>query len=348
MPELIDKRDFVQSIMVNLTDQSSETRRVVESAIWANLNDVDITRSETAIVVADTNENTMLFQKFFIAKKVQGLTDKSLRNYKSCLSLIFGLGKPVTQITTDDIRYLLAVKQLEGWTASNANNYRRVWSSFFGWLQREEYIRSNPMARIDKIKEPKIVKKPFTESEVERMRRYLYFQSDSNQVEKGKKIRNIAIFEVLISTGMRVSELTSLKVPNKNDDLETMIVFGKGQKERTVYLNAKAILAVQEWLKWREEKGIECRTLFCSILSPHAPLEISGVEIFIRGIGRSVDVNNTHPHRFRRTAATWALKRGMPIDQVRQMLGHEQMATTTIYAKAEMQDVKANHDKYLT
>lgn len=348
MSETVDKGYIVRNILAEIQSFiDPDKMRLVEAAIYKHLNDLELHTIETSLVVS-SDINTQLVQRFLVAKKVKGCTHKTLQAYTSGIRFLFEINKNFTEITSDDIRYLLAVKQLQGWQATNANNNRRIWSSFFGWLTREDYIAKNPMDKIDKIKEVKAIKKAFSEIEVEKMRRHLYALGEETKTDKLTKMRNIAIFEMLLSTGVRISELIGIANVAEDSNIESMIVFGKGQKEREVFLNAKAVLAVREWVKIKKEYNIASPYLFCSVLSPYEQLQIAGVEIMVRELGRTVGVEKAHPHRYRRTAATWALRRGMPIDQVKQMLGHESISTTTIYAKSDISDVKTNHNKVLT
>jgi integrase/recombinase XerD len=303
--------------------------------MYINLNDYSITEiTDTDIVVRDESLNEEAVRMFFIAKNIQGCTKKTIGYYGLTIKafLEFMGNKPVNQITTNDIRYYLAVKkERDGNKDTNINNIRRVLSSFFGWLLEEEYIQKNPMAKIKTIKVEKRLKKPFKDEEIEKMR----FAAKDN-------LRLSAILEVLLSTGCRVAEVEGMN----REDLEgnEIVVYGKGKKERTVYLNAKCKMALERYLKSRQDDN---PAMFVTQDKPHGRLKISGIEISIRNLGKSVGVKDTHPHRFRRTAATTALNRGMPIEQVQLMLGHENIETTTLYAISDVEQVKANHKKYM-
>jgi site-specific recombinase XerD len=272
---------------------------------------------------------------FFVAKKVSGLSSQSLRAYRSTInSFLKIIQKPLSQITANDIRLFIAMQKC---SAVTSNGYRRNLSSFFKWLSDEEYIPKNPMLKISKIKEPKTVKKPFNAEEIEELR------------DAAKDKRELAIIDVLLSTGMRVGEL--YKLNRKDVDFSTgeIIVTGKGNKQRICYLNAPAIKHLRDYLSERQD------TYDPLILSKQEQkkypelnrLQISGIEVMVRELGRSVGIKDVHPHRFRRTAATMALQRGMPIEQVRIMLGHESIDTTLKYAVVSDNSVKYTHSKLM-
>ena len=247
------------------------------------------------------------------------------------------IDKPISKITSNDIRCVLArgIGQ-KGWTAVNANNYRRIWSSFFTWSFNEKQIEDNPMIHIKPIKGEKHVRMPFSEEEMERLR------------NSCQDIRERAMLEFFFSTACRVAEVASLQLSEVNLPEQCAKVMGKGRKERIVYLNAKAMLYLKEYLESRTDN---CPSLFIGYAHQSKkqprPLSISGFEIILRELGKRAGVKNVHPHRFRHTAATYALRRGMPIEQVQQMLGHEKIETTLIYAKINTASLKANHAKFL-
>ena len=297
------------------------------------LNDFSVTQEEHALALPmDINEKAI--KMFFVAKKIEGLSEKTLAFYMPEIrQLIEFIKKPLDSISTDDIRYYLAVtQQHQGYTNVTLDNKRRIFSSFFGWLTSEEYIPKNPMLKIKKPKIEKYIKNPFSEDEIEKLR----FACDVD--------RDKAIFEVLLSTGMRVGELTGCDRDDLNMIASELKVYGKGKKERVTYLNPKAKFYLKKYLDSRTDDN---NALFVSILKPHSRLQISGAEILVRKLGKTAGVKDVHPHRFRRTAATLALGRGMPVEQVQQMLGHEQIDTTLRYAIVSRKNVKASHEKYL-
>ena len=329
-----EKEEFVNIISMKMNlDSESDLR--LRNLLWMELHPFSLIKiKDTGIQVRNETLNEEALRMFFVAKSIQGCTKRTLVYYKNILTqFISFLGdKPVNQITTNDIRYFFAVKkERDGNKDSEINNKRRVLSSFFNWLYEEEYIDKNPMNKIKGIRVEKRIKKPFKDVELERLR---YKASDN--------IRLTALLEMLISTGCRISEISSM---NRNDlEGDEIVVYGKGKKERTVYLNAKAKLALERYLATREDEN---KAMFVSLDKPHDRLKVSQMGKEIRELGRSCGVNDTHPHRFRRTSATMALNRGMPIEQVQLMLGHESIETTTLYAISAQEAVKANHKKYV-
>lgn len=289
--------------------------------------------TNTDITLYEENADQEAIKMFFVAKRVQGCTDRTLQCYKTTLKMFFEfIEKSISKITTNDIRYFLAVKKERDHVSdTHVDNIRRVLSTFFVWLMEEEYITRNPVAKVKKIRTEKYVKKAFKDIEIERLR-----------LAAVNDIRLTALLEILLSTGCRIGEVRNMNW--KDIDGDEVVVYGKGKKERIVYLNAKARVALEAYLKTRED---DHPALFIAKDKPVRRLEISGMEICIRALGKKAGIKDTHPHRFRRTAATQALNRGMPIDQVQQMLGHSSIETTTIYATSAQEAVKANHKKYV-
>lgn len=304
----------------------------VKNALNYVLNDFEIRHKENSLVVANPDLKILAIQNFFIAKKVEGLADSSLNYYSLQLRRFFEvISKDLKEITTNDIRYYLAKRQIDCPKLSKVtlNNERRVLNTFFGWCQSEDYVVKNPMSAIGMIKQPKRIKAAFSEIEMEKLR------------DACRNLRDKAMIEVLYSTGVRCQELVNIKIDDIDGD--QISVIGKGDKERVVYLNAKAQVALKRYLDSRNDGS---PYLFVSFRKPTA-LTKGRVESAIRELGEIAGVKNTHPHRFRRTAATLALNRGMPIEQVQQMLGHESIGTTTLYARSSEQNVKASHRKYV-
>lgn len=306
------------------------------------LNDYDLSIKETAIVVYDDSDK-QIFQKFFVAKAVEGLSQSSLKYYNVIISnFLVKVGKHIKNIETDDVRVYLACKKLEKVSDNTLNNIRRVLSSFFSWCTEEGIIDKNPMLRIKGVRQTKKIRKPFTEDEMELLR------------SAAKTKRDKAIVEFLYSTGCRVSEMISV---NRSDiDLVEgqLDVLGKGRKYRTVYLSSRCKIALIEYLDTRNDN---IDALFISTWEGFGNKNIqnrdlhrmsrSAVEIMVRTLGKKVNIENVHPHRFRRTAATTALKRGMPLEQVQKFLGHESIQTTTIYAQSTNDEVKQSHERFM-
>lgn len=324
--------EVINRIMQLLGGVSSESIDIIENALHVVLRDYDISEKSTALALVNQDTTTKSIQMFFISKKVEGLSDKSLTYYGYVLRKFFEIIKiNLEDISTNDVRYYLAKRQMDNPDISKVtlNNERRVLRSYFSWCQAEDYISKNPMVAIKQIKTPKLVKKAFTELEMEKMR------------EACESHRERAIIEVLYSTGVRCAELSGIKLSDINGD--EILVLGKGNKERIVYLNARALVAVQKLI---EERDYESEYLFCSERG-HRQLKNSSIQSIVKSIGKRAGVTNVHPHRFRRTAATHALNRGMPIEQVSRMLGHASIETTTIYARSTTENVKESHKKFV-
>lgn len=301
------------------------------------LKDYSITEQSTDIVPYDVSD-VEIFRTFLGVKAVEGCTPATLRAYSGGIKTLKKMTeKPLTKITANDIRCVIAKGiAWHKWTAVNANNLRRQWSAFFTWAFNEKQIPDNPMIHVKPIKGEKHVRMPFSEEEMERLRNAC------------RDIRERAMLEFLFSTACRVTEVAELKLTDLNLPEQCAKVMGKGRKERIVYLNAKAMLYLKQYLSGRTDN---CPAVFVGKKYGSGktiyPLKRSGYEIVLRELGHRAGVNNVHPHRFRHTAATYALRRGMPIEQVQQMLGHEKIETTLIYAKINTSSLKANHAKYV-
>lgn len=295
------------------------------------LNDYNISAKCTEIVSANENKRQKAIQMFIVTKRVEGCSENTIINYLGTLRKFFNdIDQELEEITADQIRYYLAIRSTrDKLSKQSQDNELRVLKSFFKWCSGEEYIKRNPTENIKAIKKEKRIKRSFSETELEIIR------------EAAEKKRDKAIIEVLYSTGVRVSELVRMNIRDIADD--EIIVFGKGEKERTVYLNARAKIAISVYLKTRADNEI---ALFVGERTKKR-LNKSSIEQIIRDIGKSAGIDNCYPHKFRRTAATLALNRGMPIEQVQAMLGHADIATTTIYARSEEKNVKASHEKYV-
>ena len=310
----------------------------LRDVLLITLSKYEIKEKETSLVVYDSTDANII-QRFFVAKTTCGLSARSLTYYKQILKKsLEAIGKHLKDITADDIRAYLTMTRLKGSSNVTLNNERRVLSSFFTWCHDEEFLPRNIMKRVDKIKVEKKVKKPFTEEEMERLRTF------------AKTDRDKAIIEFLYSTGCRVSEMVALNRDDIDYESREVTVLGKGNKQRKVFLSYRCIAALQTYQSKRLDKD---PALFVSTPSNRFPhresqrLLVSGVETMIRMTGKRAGIDKAHPHRIRRTAATFALRRGMPIEQVSKMLGHEDLKTTTIYANSTLDEVKASHDKFI-
>lgn len=329
------KEQLENDILCQMELEDSQIRNRLRMVLWQALNAYEIKKREnTDIVQYDGRQNEKILRQYLISKSVQGLTDKSLKVYAVTIKEFMGEinGKSLLEVQPNDIRYYISVKKMRDKISDvSLDNIRRNLNAFYGWLIKEEYIKKNPMLKIERIRQEKIVKKAFNETEIERLR----FTAKED-------IRVTAILEVLLSTGCRVGELRNMNRSDLKGD--EVIVKGKGKKQRVVYLNARSRFALTKYLASRDDEN---EALFVSSRKPHNRIETGGLEIIIRDLGKKAGVECVHPHRFRRTAATLALNRGMPIEEVRQMLGHESMNTTLIYAQSAQENVKRSHKKYL-
>jgi len=264
----------------------------------------------------------------------EGCSDRTVTYYKSTVEhLLKCIDTPIRKITTDEIRsYLAQYQEKGGCSKTTIDNIRRNISSFFSWLEEEDYILKSPMKRIHKIKTVQPVKETISDELIERLRDACLCK------------RDLAIVDLLYSTGIRVGELVRLNIDDISFEERECVVFGKGDKERRVYFDAKAKLHLQDYLKERDDDN---PALFVTLDAPHQRLKISGVEIRIRSLGRSINAEKIHPHKFRRTMATRAIDKGMPIEQVQKILGHSQIDTTMQYAMVNQSNVKNAHRKYI-
>lgn len=343
------KDEIVRNVLAVCNSWATDKERAqLDSALRMALYGLTVTKEEMALSTEVKRPNEDYLKQFLAIKMVKGLSENSLRHYTHTINKFFSyVDKTVPDMTANDVRYYLAIRKTrDGISNTTLNNELLNLRSFFTTLHAEEIIPRNPTAKIDAIKKEKRVKEPFTEIEVERLRVAAMNPRTSNANPK----RNLAIIETLYSTGCRVSELVNIKI--KDIASGQIKVIGKGNKERYVYLNPRAQIAIENYLATRTDNF---EWLFPGgnmidkgrTLEDH-PLEKGTVESIIRKIGKRAGIENCHPHRFRRTAATIALRRGMPIEQVSRMLGHESLSTTQIYAITADEDVQNSHRKYLT
>ena len=280
-----------------------------------------------------SNENVM--ERFIAAKHIEGCSDKTISYYRNTIeTMINGIGKQPQHMTTDDLRqYLLDYQAKKKSSKVTIDNIRRILSSFFSWLEDEDLIVKSPVRRIHKVKTAKVVKETFTDEAMELMR-------DSCTTP-----RDLAIVDILASTGMRIGELVNLNRSDINFSERECIVFGKGSKERIVYFDARTKLHLQNYLNSRCDDN---PALFVSLAHPHNRLTIGGLERRLRELGKRLNIPKVHPHKFRRTLATTAIDKGMPIEQVQQLLGHQKIDTTLQYAMVNQNNVKLAHKKYIS
>lgn len=327
-----------EQIILNITQemlpyldnaQLLQLRKVLEHTLW----NVEISEKPETDCSAEMN-NRELLSAFVNAKRIEGCSEKTLKYYQSTINkMLSDTDKHITHITTDDLReYLAEYQRANNCSKGNIDNIRRILSSFFAWLEDEDYILKSPVRRIHKIKSAKTVKETYTDEALERMR------------DNCGNLRDLAIIDMLASTGMRVGELVGLNIADVDFENRECVVFGKGSKERPVYFDARTKIHLRNYLETRTDEN---PALFVSFLKPNERLKISGVEIRLRNLGRMLGITKVHPHKFRRTLATRAIDKGMPIEQVQKLLGHSKIDTTMQYAMVDQNNVKISHRKYI-
>jgi len=307
----------------------------LQSVLKRIFDDKTITQVDDAQQPEDPQDDITLLNMFISAKQVEGCSEKTLRYYRTTIKKMLGsLDKRVTCITTDDLRQYLSDYMIQGKSSkSNIDNIRRILSSFFSWLEDEDYIIKSPVRRIHKIKTSKPVKETYTDEALEIMR------------DNCGNLRDLAIIDMLASTGIRVGELVRLNIADIDFESRECIVLGKGSKERPVYFDARTKIHLHNYIMSRTDDN---PALFVSLLFPYKRLEISGVELRLRKLGRKLNMTKVHPHKFRRTLATRAIDKGMPIEQVQRLLGHSKIDTTMEYAMVSQNNVKISHRRYIS
>lgn len=291
------------------------------------------TFSEHEVSKADVSNGEYL-QLFLDAKKIEGCSERTLRYYGTTIEkLLINVTTPIRKMTTEEIRhYLVDYQKINNCSKVTVDNVRRNISSFFSWLEEEDYILKSPMKRIHKIKTKQQVKETISDEAIEQLRDHC------------KCTRDLAIIDLLYSTGIRVGELVNLNIDDIDFEARECVVIGKGDKERKVYFDAKTKIHLQRYIDSRHDSN---SALFVTLDAPFERLKISGVEIRVRKLGRMLKMNKIHPHKFRRTMATRAIDKGMPIEQVQKLLGHSQIDTTMQYAIVNQSNVKSSHQRYI-
>ena len=328
------KQKFIHSVLQELSKVlDSQQLDFVENTLEQKLLDLDIIEQVTNEELVN-QENEELLTPFLSAKKIEGCSAKTIKYYKSTINHLFDeTGKTTAEITTNDIRSYLAYYQEKKQSSKvTIDNMRRIFSSFFSWLEDEDYIVKSPVRRIHKVRTDTLVKEVINDECMELLR------------DNCTEIRDLAMIDLLASTGMRVGELVQMNIGDVDFQERQCKVFGKGNKEREVYFNARAKIHLQQYISQREDNN---PALFVSFSSPHKRLSISGVEVRLRTLGRRINLPKIHPHKFRRTLATMAIDKGMPIEQVQRLLGHVKIDTTLHYAMVNQNNVKIAHRRYI-
>jgi integrase/recombinase XerD len=321
----------VKEIVFEILNDMAEELSVMQ---LKKLQEVLLKRLQEQDEQVEPARNDEYLEMFINAKKIEGCSERTLKYYRSSVQHMFSrIETPVRKITTEQLReYLTGYQKINNCGKSTVDNIRRNISSFFSWLEEEDHILKSPMRRIHKIKTKTKVKETISDEDIERLR-------DHCEVT-----RDIAIIDLLYSTGIRVGELVNLDIKDINFEERECIVYGKGEKERRVYFDAKAKLHLQNYISSRKDNN---PALFVTLDAPYERLKISGVEIRLRELGRKLNLTRIHPHKFRRTMATRAIDKGMPIEQVQKLLGHSQIDTTMHYAIVNQTNVKTSHRKYI-
>lgn len=278
--------------------------------------------------------NSSYLQEYLAAKRVEGCSEKTANYYEATITRFFEMvDKSILKVTTEDLRRYLTDYQIERNSSKvTIDNIRRIFSSFFAWLEDEDIIIKSPVRRIHKVKTPNNIKETYSDEELEKMRDHC------------SELRDLALIDVLASTGMRVGELVNLNKVDINFEERECVVLGKGNKERIVYFDARSKIHLSNYLLSRSDDN---EALFVSLKQPYTRMTIGGIESRIKKLGRDVGIAKAHPHKFRRTLATNAIDKGMPIEQVQNLLGHERIDTTLHYAMVKQNNVKIAHRRYV-
>ena len=321
----------IEQSLLNYLDNAQ--MEVLHATLVRCLGNVDIVNLKQTSGISQYS-NIELIDKFISAKEIEGCSKRTTKYYESTLlKMNSKLDKEITHMTTDDLRtYLTDYQKINNCSKASVDNIRRNLSSFFSWLEEENYILKSPMKRIHKIKTDKVIKETYSDETLELLR------------DNCNNLRDLAIIDILASTGMRVGELVKLNINDIDFENRECVVFGKGNKERPVYFDARTKIHLKNYLNSRTDGN---PALFVSLDAPYDRLKISGVEIRLRQLGRRLGIQKVHPHKFRRTVATKAIDKGMPIEQVQKLLGHIKIDTTMEYAMVNQSNVKNSHRKYI-
>ncbi|HJJ06570.1 MAG TPA: tyrosine-type recombinase/integrase [Clostridiaceae bacterium] len=327
---------FVEKVINTVEDFLDNNQRIKLKEILTEIClNYQIERIEQTKKQEILKNNTDILNKFISSKEIEGCSTRTLNYYKDNITkMLDTINLPIDEITTEILRnYLADYKSNSKAGMVTIDNIRRTLSSFFTWLENEDYIVKSPVRRIHKVKTTRRVKETLTDENLEKLR------------DTCSNVRDLAILELLISTGMRVGEITRLNISDMNFQERSCIVLGKGNSEREVYFSAKSKMYIEKYLETRIDNN---EALFVSLIKPYNRLGISGIEILIRNLGKEANINKVHPHKFRRTMATMAIDKGMPIEQVQKLLGHIKIDTTMEYAMVNQNNVKNSHRKYVT
>ena len=323
--------EIIRNMLPHLDNaQLKQLQETLQYCFW----NIEVRAIDTKEKPKEKLTNEELLELFIAAKRVEGCSEKTVRYYRITIEkMLQTLNCPIVHIQTEDLRkYLSEYQQKSQCSKSNIDNIRRILSSFFSWLEDENYVLKSPVRRIHKIRTAKTVKETYSDEALEVLR------------DQCSCLRDLAMIDLLASTGMRVGELVKLNIEDIDFENRECVVFGKGNKERPVYFDARTKIHLKNYLESRQDAN---KALFVSMQKPYNRLEISGVEIRLRNLGKKLGINKVHPHKFRRTLATKAIYKGMSIEQVQRLLGHAKIDTTMEYAMVSQNNVKLSHRKYI-
>ena len=319
--------DIVQQMLPYLDNaQLHKLQEVLEHSLF---------EYEIAGRTIETEDDSQeLIDSFVYAKRIEGCSEKTLKYYRTTIeAMTEAVDKGVRHMQTDDLRaYLTDYQEQHGSSRVTIDNIRRILSSFFSWLEDEDHILKSPVRRIHKVKTATNIKETYTDEELEKMR------------DNCEELRDLAIVDMLASTGMRIGEMVLLNKADINFNERECVVFGKGDKERVVYFDARTKIHLQNYIDSRTDNE---PALFVTLREPHTRITIGGIESRLREFGKTLKIEKVHPHKFRRTLATMAIDKGMPIEQLQQLLGHKRIDTTLQYAMVKQSNVKFAHRKYI-
>ena len=327
MKEII-KNEVLQSMIHLLRDDQYEKLKEVLDMVLVNYKIEEI-KDEL-----NGEDNQHYVESFLSSKRLEGCSEKTLHYYESTIQILLDkVQKHVKHVTTDDLRkYLTDYQNDHKSSRVTIDNIRRILSSFFSWLEDEDYIVKSPVRRIHKVKSATTIKETYSDESLELMR------------DNCNSLRDLALIDILASTGMRVGELVLLNIDDINFNERECVVFGKGDKERIVYFDARTKIHLQNYIDSRSDEN---KALFVSMRKPYNRLTIGAIETIVRNIGKQLEIPKAHPHKFRRTLATKAIDKGMPIEQLQKLLGHQKIDTTLQYAMVKQSNVKIAHKRYI-
>ena len=326
------KKVIINEIMQGMLKHLDNSQmKMLYNVLERSFEGIEISKTEFP-----TDEQNINYIDLFVsAKRVEGCSEKTLHYYSQTIkSVIDFIGKEIPHITTEDLRHYITNYQEDRKSSKvTIDNIRRILSSFFAWLEDEDYIVKSPVRRIHKVKSAITIKETYTDENLEQMR------------DNCDELRDLALIDILASTGMRIGELVLLNREDINFEERECIVFGKGSKERLVYFDARTKIHLQNYLNSRNDTN---KALFVSLKAPFNRMTIGGIEVRLREMGRKLGINKVHPHKFRRTLATMAIDKGMPVEQLQKLLGHQRIDTTLQYAMVKQSNVKIAHRRYIS